>query len=47
MIMHHNGEEKRLKSYQKTYQEWLNSNNFDEETKAELLKIQNDERNNR
>ncbi len=32
-----------MKSYQDTYQEWLNSDNFDEETKAELLKFQNNE----
>lgn len=33
-----------MESYQKTYQEWLNSSDFDEETKAELLKIQNNEK---
>lgn len=42
--MHLNREEKRVESYQKTYQEWLNSSDFDEETKAELLKIQNNEK---
>lgn len=42
--MHLSGEEKRVESYQKTYQEWLNSSDFDEETKAELLKIQNNEK---
>ena len=31
-----------MTSYQNTYQEWLNSEYFDEETKNELLKIQND-----
>ena len=31
-------------SYQETYQQWLNSDYFDQETKTELLKIQNDEK---
>ena len=33
-----------MTSYQNTYQEWLSSQYFDEETKNELLKIQNDEK---
>lgn len=33
-----------MKLYENTYQEWLNSEYFDEETKNELLKIQNDEK---
>ena len=31
-------------SYQETYQQWSNSDYFDQETKTELLKIQNDEK---
>ena len=33
-----------MTSYQNTYQEWLSSQYFDDETKNELLKIQNDEK---
>ena len=33
-----------MKIYQETYQQWLNNDYFDEETKTELLKIQNDEK---
>lgn len=33
-----------MKLYENTYQEWLNSEYFDDETKNELLKIQNDEK---
>lgn len=42
--MHLNGDENIAKTYQETYQQWLNSQYFDEETKTELLKIQNDEK---
>ena len=33
-----------MNTYQETYQEWLNNDYFDQETKTELLKIQNDEK---
>ena len=33
-----------MEDYQKVYQEWLENPNFDEETKAELLAIKDDER---
>ena len=33
-----------MTSYQNTYQEWLSSQYFDDETKNELLKIKNDEK---
>ena len=33
-----------MNTYQETYQEWLNNDYFDQETKSELLKIQNDEK---
>lgn len=33
-----------MNTYQETYQQWLNSYYFDQETKTELLKIQNDEK---
>lgn len=33
-----------MKIYQDVYQQWLNSDYFDKETKTELLKIQNDEK---
>lgn len=42
--MHLNGDENIAKTYQETYQQWLNSEYFDQETKTELLKIQNDEK---
>ena len=33
-----------MNTYQETYQEWLKNDYFDQETKTELLKIQNDEK---
>ena len=33
-----------MNTYQETYQQWLKNNYFDQETKTELLKIQNDEK---
>ena len=33
-----------MNTYQETYQEWLNNDYFDQETKTELLKIQNNEK---
>ena len=43
MKMHLRGESK-MDLYQNTYKEWLNNDYFDQETKTELLKIQNDEK---
>lgn len=43
MKMHLRGESK-MELYQNTYKEWLNNDYFDQETKTELLKIQNDEK---
>ena len=43
MKMHLRGESK-MELYQNTYKEWLNNDYFDQETKNELLKIQNDEK---
>ena len=33
-----------MNTYQETYEQWLNNDYFDQETKSELLKIQNDEK---
>ena len=33
-----------MNTYQETYKQWLNNDYFDQETKTELLKIQNDEK---
>ena len=33
-----------MNTYQETYEQWLNNDYFDQETKTELLKIQNDEK---
>ena len=43
MKMHLRGESK-MELYQNTYKEWLNNDYFDQETKTELLKIQNNEK---
>ena len=43
MKMHLRGENK-MELYQNIYKEWLNNDYFDQETKTELLKIQNDEK---
>ena len=43
MKMHLRGENK-MELYQNIYKEWLNNDYFDQETKTELLKIQNNEK---